>query len=105
MAIIFDNCEGFEWNDGNSNKNWHGHRITDLECEEVFFNLPITVWRDKQHRSDEPRFSTLGQTESGKQMYIAFTIRGKLIRVISAREMNSREIRKYEEEIKRNTGF
>src|SRR5438034_6266220 len=105
MAYVFENCEGFEWDSGNSNKNWYGHRISDFECEEVFFNSPITVRRDKQRKSGEPRYSALGRTGSGKQVYVAFTIRSKLIRVISAREMNRREVRKYAEEIKRNTRF
>lgn len=104
MARILESFEGFEWDEGNSNKNWYGHRITDVECEEVFFNLPITVGQHKR-QGDEPRYSALGRTDSGKRLYVAFTIRNKRIRVISAREMNRREVRRYEEETKRNTGF
>ena len=100
---MLENCEGFEWDDGNSNKNWYGHHIADAECEEVFSNFPLTVTTDTSHSSREQRFQTLGQTNSGRRLFVAFTIRGRLIRVISAREMNKKETRRYEEEIKRNT--
>lgn len=105
MALILENCEGFEWDDGNSNKNWHLHRVLDGECEEAFFNLPLIVAADKRRKSDEPRFFALGRTDSDRRLFIAFTIRAKLIRVISAREMTRSEERKYEEKAKRDTNL
>jgi hypothetical protein len=36
-------CIGFDWDDGNIGKNWTKHRVTDWECEEVFFNQPLAV--------------------------------------------------------------
>ena len=102
MASILENCEGFEWDDGNTNKNWSSHFVTDAECEEVFFNVPLIVAIDKKHSHKEPRFQALGETNSGRCLFVAFTIRARLIRVISSREMNKRENRRYEEEIKRN---
>jgi uncharacterized DUF497 family protein len=33
-----DEWEGFEWDEGNSTKNWLKHGITISECEEVFMN-------------------------------------------------------------------
>lgn len=103
MASIIENCEGFEWDEGNSHKNWHGHRITDAECEQVFFNSPLLTAVDKSHSQRERRFQALGRADSDKWLFVAFTIRGSFIRVISAREMNNREERRYEEEIKRTT--
>jgi len=103
MATILESFEGFEWDEGNSNKNWHGHRITDAECEQVFFNSPLITGVDKSHSQRERRFQALGRAESGRRLFVAFTIRRSLIRIISAREMNKREERRYEEEIKRNS--
>ena len=103
MASILEHCEGFEWDDGNSNKNWHGHHVSDAECEQIYFNLPLMTVADKGHSQRERRFQALGQTDSGRFLFVAFTIRAALIRVISAREMNKREQRRYEEEIKRNS--
>ena len=35
--------EGFEWDEGNIKKNWEKHRVSHIECEEIFFNSPIIV--------------------------------------------------------------
>ena len=43
-----------------------------------------------------PRFYALGRTDSNRLLFVAFTVRRKLIRVISAREMTGRERRVYE---------
>ncbi|HXV99208.1 MAG TPA: BrnT family toxin [Anaerolineae bacterium] len=45
----------------------------------------------------------MGRTDADRCLFIAFTVRNNLIRVISAREMNQRETRKYAERIKRDT--
>ncbi len=103
MASTLENFAGFEWDEGNSNKNWYGHRITDAECEQVFFNSPLMTAVDKGHSKTERRFQALGRSDSGRRLFVAFTIRKTLIRVISAREMNKTEERRYEEEIKRNS--
>ncbi len=102
MAGILDNCEGFDWDDGNSGKNWHRHRVTDGECEEIFFNVPLIVAADL-NSNDEKRFFALGRTEDDRRVFVAFTIRDRLIRVISARDTTASERRKYEEKRKRDS--
>ena len=103
MTTILENCEGFEWDDGNSNKNWHLHRVSDGECEEIFFNLPIIIVFEKKRLYNEPRYIALGRTNTDRLLFIAFVIRKKLIRVISARDMTKSDKRRYEEKVKRNT--
>jgi len=103
MASIFENCEGFEWDEGNSKKNWHRHRVTDAESEEVFSNEPIIIIRDSSHSSFESRYAVRGVTNSRRKLTVIFTIRNALIRVISARDMTRREEKIYEERIKRNS--
>ena len=39
----------------------------------------------------------LGQTNAGRPLAVVFTIRGTLVRVISARDMSRRERRIYEQ--------
>ena len=41
------------------------------------------------------RFRTLGQTDAGRRLFVAFTVRGKLVRIISASEMTRREEKFY----------
>lgn len=89
-------CTGFEWDAGNIEKNWQRHEVSAGECEQVFFQRPIRIAPDTAHSQDEARYAALGQTASGRRLTIVFTIRGTLIRVISARDMSRRERRMYE---------
>ncbi len=94
---IFSKPKGFDWDKGNRGKNWKKHKVTDLECEEIFFNEPLTIGEDKSHSIVEKRYSVLGKTDTGRLLCVIFTIRDDKIRVISVRPMNKRERRKYEE--------
>ena len=105
MNSVVENCEGFEWDGGNSNKNWHLHSFTDGECEDVFFNLPLIIVSDKKHSKSETRFFALGRTDANRWLFIVFAVRNKLIRVISARDMTKREKRKNAEKIPRTRAF
>jgi len=102
MAKVLEDCEGFEWDEGNSLKNWHLHRVSDGECEEVFFNVPLIVVLDKLRTGRERRFFALGKTDANRHLFIAFTLGTKRIRIISARDMTQSEERRYEEKTKRD---
>jgi uncharacterized DUF497 family protein len=43
MKAVIANCEGFQWDEGNSDKNWYLHQIAIGECEELFFNVPLLM--------------------------------------------------------------
>jgi len=86
---------GFEWDAGNRDKNWGEHKVSDSECEEVFFNSPVMVRADASHSREERRWFALGRTDAGRKLFVAFTMRHRLLRVISAREMTRRERRFY----------
>lgn len=81
----------FEWDRGNLDKNWIKHKVNQQEIEEVFSNEPLLVFEDTQHSENELRFQALGQTDSGRRLFLSLTIRTKKIRVISARDMNKKE--------------
>lgn len=103
MKNVISNCKGFQWDEGNLDKNWYLHQVTNGECEELFFNLPLIIASDPKHSQQEQRHYALGRTDQDRWLFIAFTIRDDLIRVISARDMNQREMIKYAERIKRDT--
>jgi uncharacterized DUF497 family protein len=88
---------GFDWDEGNLVKNWERHRVSASECEQVFFNRPLVAGADKEHSEVENRFYALGVTDSGRRLFVVFTGRGDRIRVISARDMNRRERKVYDE--------
>ena len=92
---VLADCTGFEWDESNSEKNWVKHKVSWTECEEVFFIEPLIVASDVKHSESEPRFYALGQTDTGRLLFLAFTVRNKLIRVISARDMSRRERKVY----------
>jgi uncharacterized DUF497 family protein len=90
-------CRGFQWDEGNAEKNWIKHRVSRVESEQVFFNRPLVVADDESHSQVERRYYALGHTDAGRPLFIVFAIRGDLIRVISARDMSRRERRLYDE--------
>ncbi len=87
--------EGFEWGQGNIDKNWLKHSVTPQETEQVFFNAPLIVADDAKHSKIEKRYFVLGQTDEDRPLFIAFTVRKKRIRVISARDMSRKERKVY----------
>ena len=98
MTMLNDiaNCTGFEWDEGNLFKNWETHRVSAAECEQIFFNRPLITGTDEKHSTREVRFYALGRTDPGRLLFVVFTIRKNLIRVISARGMNRKEKRVYQ---------
>jgi uncharacterized protein len=100
-----DACVGFDWDEGNLDKNWESHLVTWWECEEVFLNRPLIVKSDTGHSRHERRWYALGSTEAGRLLFVAFTIRRNLIRPISFRDMTARELRIYDFHAKKDTGI
>jgi len=105
MKRFIENINGFEWDEGNSLKNWLKHQVSRGECEQVFFNEPIVVNVDIKHSGIEKRWFILGITDSGRLLFVVFTLRENLIRVISARDMNKKERRIYNERVEKNSGI
>jgi hypothetical protein len=89
-------CTGFQWDAGNSDKSWIKHGVSRAEAEQVFFNQPLALAPDQGHSGTEERYFVLGRTNAGRRLFEAFTIRGELIRVISARDMSDSERRSFE---------
>ena len=93
---IVQECTGFQWDRHNIQKNLEKHNVSPVESEQAFFNRPLIVVEDVQHSQYEERFYALGKTDQDRRLFIAFTIRKKLIRVISSRDMNKKERKIYE---------
>lgn len=86
-------CRSFEWDEANSRKILLRHQVTRTECEQVFFSTRLLIADDIKHSESEPRHLAMGETVAGRRLFVVFTIRGKRIRVISARDMSRRERR------------
>ena len=93
---ILTRLSGFEWDEGNLPKNWEKHHVSAPECEQVFFNRPLLTQADADHSNIEARFFALGQADSGRRLFVVFTVRGNQLRVVSARDMSRKERKAYQ---------
>lgn len=93
---LLENCTGFDWDEANTVKIRERHRVTPAEAEDIFFHQPFVVRSDVRHSKTEKRYYALGQTGAGRRLFVVFSIRRRLIRVISARDMNRNETETYE---------
>jgi len=96
VKLVVRGITGFDWDGGNWRKSEAKHGVAMAEAEEVLLGDPL-VHVDPLHSADEQRFIALGQTDSGRRLFVAFTIRRNRVRVISARPMSRRERETYEE--------
>ena len=96
MALELGRCTGFQWDEGNMDKDLRKHGVENWECEQIFFNEPLIVLDDPRHSDAERRWAAFGKTDAAKLLAVVFTLRGSLIGVISARTMNRRERTLYE---------
>lgn len=97
MAVLLPNPLLFDWDKGNRGKNLKGHKVSDEECEEAFFDPIKRINEDKPHSKKEERYIFIGQTKSERKLFIVFTVRNEKIRVISARDLSRKERKEYEE--------
>jgi len=86
----------FEWDKGNIGKN-RKHKVDDKEAEEVFLDLSKKLFKDHLHSNGEERFRLVGKTKKERLLLIVFTIRKGKVRIISARNINKKEVYLYEE--------
>ena len=94
MVVIKEPVE-FNWDKWNIGKNKKKHGVGEQESEEAFFDNKRVIYKDKFHSEKEDRFILLGQTKGKRFLYIAFTIRDEKVRIISARDINKKEVKFY----------
>ena|SRR3989338_2770590 len=96
MKVFREHIE-FEWDKGNADKNLIKHKVRNEECEEVFFDPEKRILRDLLHSGTEQRRIIIGKTKKQRILFIVFTTRRKKVRVISARDLNAKELHLYHE--------
>ncbi len=88
----------FQWDQGNIGKN-KIHNVEDKEAEEVFFDKHRFIFIDRLHSAQEERFRIIGKTKKARLLFVVFTKRGSKLRLISARDINKKEVYLYEKKI------
>ena len=96
MILVFPKPLTFLWDKGNTEKNWLKHRVSNTECEEVFYDPSKRIAKDLVHSEMERRYIVFGKTKRNRLLFVVGTIRENMMRIISARDVNSRERRFYE---------
>ena len=84
----------FDWDEANAGHIWDRHRISTEEAEEVLLADDRVSYSSRVERS-ERRFMVVGSTGTGRVLTVVYAWRASRIRVVSAREPSSRELRNY----------
>ena len=87
--------EGFEWDAGNSDKNWLRHEVRQAEAEQALLNRPLVLAVALKHAAKESRFLAFGRTDAARLLAVMFTVRAHRVRVISARPLSRAERKVY----------
>ena len=92
---VFKKPLEFDWNKGNIAKNLK-HSVQDREAEESFLDKDKVIYKDALHSKIEERYILIGKTKKKRLLCMVFTMRNKKIRIISARDINKKEVKLYE---------
>lgn len=91
----------FEWNANKAASNLRKHGVSFQTAVRVFADPYALVEQDRVENGEE-RWQAIGVVEGVLMLMVAHTVREQddieVIRIISARRANRREMRRYEEE-------
>jgi uncharacterized protein len=87
----------FEWDTEKARDNEQKHGVSFLEASGVFDDDHSLSVQDPDHSINEARYLIFGLSKQGRHLVVSYTQRGERIRVISARQMTSRERKAYEQ--------
>lgn len=85
----------FEWDPEKSEQNRRKHGFSFGDVTGVFADEQRVTFADARQDYGEDRWITFGLIE-GRLFAAAYTLRGDVVRIISARKANSRERRRYD---------
>lgn len=89
--------EEFEWDDAKAAANAAKHGVP-FELAKAVFNDPLAIeLMDDRHDYGEDRWTILGMAHD-RLLFVAYTMRGERIRMISARAAEPLEQREYREQ-------
>ena len=89
---------GFEWDEAKSERNRRKHGVGFEEAVSAFEDPNRVEGFDEGHSQSEARHFIIGFSHKGWLLFLAFTLRGRTIRIIHARPAEPRWRRVYEKE-------
>ena len=87
----------FEWGEKKAAANLARHGVSFVEAVTVFGDPLSDTFDDPDHSIEERRFLIIGAPDRGRMLIVAHTDDGEVVRIISAREPTTGEIKSYEE--------
>jgi len=87
------NNQLFEWDDEKAELNWQKHRINFEDAAQIFADENRIDYLDTLHSDEEERYVTIGKVD--KILFVVYTERGVVTRLISARKATPKERRDY----------
>jgi uncharacterized protein len=89
----------FDWSEEKARRNVAKHGVNFDEARTVFDDPLAVMDDDPDHSLHENRELIVGQSLRGRLLLVSFVARGERIRIISARETDREERRRYEEDL------
>jgi uncharacterized DUF497 family protein len=89
----------FQWDDRKAASNCADHGVAFDVARDVFDDPFAIEQLDDRQYYGEDRFTIIGMAR-GRLLFVAYTMRGEAIRIISARGAEPREQREYHEQDK-----
>lgn len=90
----------FEWDEKKAAANLARHGLSFEEAQTIFLDPLARIVEDQVHSTAERRELIIGQTLSGRFVFVCFMQRApQLVRLISARPGTKKERRNYEDYI------
>ena len=83
----------FEWDENKRQSNLSKHGIDFIDAAKIF-NRPVLERVDNRYDYEETRIIALGEV-NGVVLFVVYTWRGEVRRIISARRATKRERNKY----------
>jgi uncharacterized DUF497 family protein len=85
----------FEWDSAKERADRKKHGVDFRTAAKVFLD-PFVIEFDDADAAGEPRFGAIGLVD-GRMLFVAYTMRGDAVRIISARGAEPHEKRAYHE--------
>ena len=87
----------YEWDSNKAVANLSKHGVSFEEAKTVFDDTLYVDFYDPDHSYSEYRFILLGESIQGRLLFVSYTERNNVIRIISTREATQSERKVYEQ--------
>jgi len=85
----------FEWDEQKAESNERKHGVTFIEAATCFLDPHQIAFYDPEHSDDEDRELLIAHSRDGRLLVVSHTMRGEVIRLISARPATRMEAADY----------